>query len=161
MLNITRRDIEEAHSYARDAMRQVQSMRGTGENVVGNVVKTMEVAAGAMGVGVLTGRFGPLRMNGNPVPLDLAAGVAMHLLGFMGLAGKHADHLHNFGDGVLAGYLTKFGVGYGTKMRADAKKAPLSLVDIAGEDDDAALIGGRTVAPLSVSELTAMAQAVR
>lgn len=158
-LQITRRDIEEAQTYARDAMRQVQGMRATGENVVGNIVKTLEVAAGATSVGVLTGRFGPLHLAGNPVPLDLAASVAMHILGFMGIAGQHAPHLHNFADGVMAGYLTKFGVGFGTEMRSKAGKPALNLVDIAGEEPSQ--LAGRAVQPLSVAELTAMAQAVR
>lgn len=162
-LQITRRDIEEAHSYARDAMRQVQGMRGTGENVVGNVVKTLEVAAGATAVGVATGRFGPLHLAGNPLPLDLAAAVGMHILGFMGIAGAHASHLHNFADGVLAGYMTKFGVGFGTEMRAKAGKPALNLVDIAGEEKGrpGQLYGKRASQPLTESELAAMAQAVR
>lgn len=164
-LSITRRDIEEAHSYARDALRNVRGMSQAGENVVGSVVQTLEVAAGATAVGVLTGRFGPLHFAGNPIPLDLCTGVGMHLLAFMGIAGQHSPHLHNFADGILAGYLTKFGVGFGTEMRAKAGKPALNLTDISGDEvgrAPAQMYAGRgPVTPLSESELAAMAQAVR
>lgn len=167
-LNITRRDIEEASSYARDAMRFAKSNSSTGESVVGSVVQSLEVGIGAMGVGVLTGRFGPLHIGGNPIPLDLAAALALHLLGFMGLAGKHETHLHNFADGAMAGYLTKFGVGLGAKMRADAGKPALNLTDISGDNDGRRgpppqMTRGNSHAkrPMSISELAAMAQGVR
>ena len=171
-LHITRRDIEEAHRYARDAIGRVRSYSNTGEHVVGQVTQTVEVGLGAVGVGILSGYFGPLNIAGSPVPLDLAAGVAGHQLAFMGLAGRHAEHLHNFSDGVMAGYLAKFGVGYGKSLAQKAGKTPAPVFsgqsrDFRGQSPIKQLLGNAIsgtftgAEPLSEAELAAMAQATR
>jgi len=180
MLNITRRDIEEAQNYARDAMRgSARDYQGGGDKrtVTGTIRQTLGVGAGAVGVGVLTGRFGPLHIGGNPIPLDLAAGVGLHLATFLleAFAGVSLPKdINNVADGAIGGYLTKFGVGYGTKLRSAAGKPPLNLTDIGGVERSngqatpAQLRQGnlrsetaRNKGPLSESELAAMAQAVR
>jgi len=174
MLNITRRDIEEAHNYARDEMRSSRDPDNGKSFADKPVVTTVLVASGAAAVGVLTGRFGPLHFGGNPVPLDLAAAVAVHLAGFVGKSfgfGSVSPYLHHIADGALAGYVTKFGVGVGTEMRKKAGEKPLNLADISGEDgrrSPAQLHEGnrmhetrRNKGPMTEAELAAMAQAVR
>jgi hypothetical protein len=180
-LHITRRDIEDAHRYARDAVGRVGASRGPGA-VMGRVTRTAEVAAGAVGVGIASGYFGPLNIAGSPVPLDLAAGVATHLLAFAGIFGDGVGgHLHNLADGMVAGYMTKFGVGYGKSLAQKAGR-PISPVfsgvgngrmppghanrgPLGGVADAAKnLLNGKVFTgaePLSEQELAAMAQAVR
>jgi len=170
-LTLTRRDIEDAHRFARSASDRAKSFKETGEYVVGTITQTVEVAAGAVGVGVLTGRFGPIKIAGSPIPLDLALGVTGHLLGFAGVAGKYSEHLHNFSDGVVAGWLTKWGFGMGQQW---ADKQGALRGQISGET--ARLHGGmpvpmagytpsfgadQTNRPLTESELASMAQAIR
>jgi len=169
-LNITRRDIEEAHQFARDALNRAKGYKNSGEAVVGQLTQTLEVAAGAVAVGALSGRFGPLTIANSPVPLDLALGVAGHAMGFVGIAGRHAEHLHNFSDGVIAGYLTKLGVGFGAQMRT---KAGLPVLAISGEDsyERPDIVGYQlpsnyqpqvgAAQPLTEAELMRMAQAIR
>ena len=160
-LNITRRDIEEAHRYARDAMSRVRDVQDSGERVVGQVTQTLEISAGAIGMGILTGYFGPsLNLAGSPVPLDLCIGVAGHLLGFAGIAGANANHLHNIADGVLASWMAKIGVGLGTDMRMNKQTKP-STGGYLGAAAVPAAFAGPSAAPLNESELAAMAQAVR
>ena len=176
-LSISRRDIDEANRYARDAMSRVSRDPGRygGEGVGQRLTRTAEVALGAVGVGVLSGRFGPFNVNGTPVPMDLIAGVGLHLLSFMGLAGAASPHLSNVADGVLAGYLTKFGVGYGKVWAQKAGVPPQTVVGAAYGDRSLgahgnlhsglpkalgipAFVGAE---PLTSAELAAMAQAVR
>ncbi len=133
MLQITRRDIEDAYSAASAAHRHVQGIKGKGESVVGQLVQTVEVNAGALAVGVACGRYGALHLQGSTIPLDLAGGVALHGAAFFGLAGRYCEHVHNFADGVLAAYTTKFGIGLGTQMRADKGLPPAMTVSGLGE----------------------------
>lgn len=132
MLTITRRDIEDAYSAASAAHRHVQGIKDTGESVMGSIVQTVEVNAGALAVGVACGRYGALHLQGSTIPLDLAGGVIIHGAAFFGLAGRYSEHAHNFADGVLAAYTTKFGIGLGTEMRAKKGLAPAMTVSGSG-----------------------------
>jgi hypothetical protein len=161
MLNITRRDLDEAYSSMRDAHAYIGRYKAGGERITGQLVQTVEVSAGALAVGVASGRFGALQIAGAaPIPLDLAGGLLGHALGFFGLAGRYSEHLHNFSDGVLAGYLTKWGIGFGTELRRKQGLPP--AMTVAGEDR--ALLSGASAAhssPLSETELLNLAQSSR
>lgn len=165
--NITRRDIDEAYASMRDAHSYIKRYQAQGENVVGRVVQSLEVGAGALGVGILSGRYGALHITGSKVPLDLAAGLAGHALAFFGLAGNYADHLHNFSDGVMAGWLTKWGVGIGAKMAVEAGVAPppvtAGALPSSGTVPMVGCAGGSAApkAPLTEAELAGMAHSVR
>jgi hypothetical protein len=123
-LTITRRDIEHAHALGKRALAQTDKMKEQGESIVGHISQSVEIGVGALGFGVLAGRYGAVNLG--PVPLDLASGLAMHLLGFAGVAGKYADHLHNFGDGALASYWVKLGAGFGTAWRMKGGLSPFA-----------------------------------
>jgi hypothetical protein len=95
-----------------------------------------------------------------PVPADLLAGVALHALGFAGIAGKYDDDLHNFGDGVLSGYFVQLGAGFGAQWAEKSGAAPHRF---SGGLDSQIVAGamGAANSPLTEAELAAMAQAVR
>jgi len=114
-MTITGRDIARAHGMVKSAQLKLERHQAKGEHMVGQISQSVEVAAGALGAGVLAGRYGTLALG--PVPVDLAAGVAGHILGFAGLAGKYSEHLHNFSDGFIASWAVKMGVGLGTSWR--------------------------------------------
>lgn len=80
-----------------------------------HVVQTSQVGIGAFAVGAVRGRFGEVSVLG--VPVDLLGGVGLHVLGFVG-GGRYEEAAHNFGDGVLAGYLTTLGASIGAKWAA-------------------------------------------
>lgn len=132
MLTITRRDIEDAYSAASAAHRHVQGIKGKGESVVGSLLQTVEVNAGALAIGVACGRYGALHLQGSSIPLDLAGGVFLHGMAFFGLAGRYGEHLHNVADGVLAAFTTKAGIGIGTEMRSKAGLPPAMTVSGSG-----------------------------
>lgn len=82
-----------------------------GEEVLQGVVYTLEVGAASFGFGLLEGRYGGVEVLG--IPLNLGVGVIGHLLGYMGIGGKMAHHLHGFADGALASYLSTLGRSVG------------------------------------------------
>lgn len=95
--------------------KRLQRFKAQGEKSMEKVVRTVEIGTAALGFGMVQGRYGSMEIVG--VPVELAAGVTLNLLGHFGLAGKHSDHLNNFGDGALAAYLTTVGKGVGTAMK--------------------------------------------
>lgn len=90
------------------------------EETVGQVIRTMEVGSAAFGAGLLKGRYGTVEIAG--VPADLGAAAVLHGLGFVG-GGRYKEHLHSFGDGVLASYLTTVGAGIGDRMARESAAA--------------------------------------
>jgi hypothetical protein len=177
MLTLTRRDIEDAYRTVSETNRRIRDYQGKAEGGVGVVVRSLGVMAGAGAVGVLSGRFGSLRFADkgilSNVPLDAAAGLAIHAAGIFGVAGRHSEHLHNFADGVLAAYVTKFATGYGASLRQKANLPPIPVTAGAmgrvGPTDARQLPSAATnihttsdrPKPLSEAELAAMAQAAR
>lgn len=94
------------------------------EETVGQVIRTMEIGGAAFGAGLLKGRYGTVEVAG--VPADLGAAAALHGLGFLG-GGRYKEHLHAFGDGVLASYLTTVGAGIGDRMARESAAATPAL----------------------------------
>lgn len=179
MLTLTRRDIEDAYRTVSETNRRMRDYQGKAEGGVGVVVRSLGVMAGAGAVGVLSGRFGALRFADkgilSNVPLDAAAGLAIHAAGIFGVAGRHSEHLHNFADGVLAAYVTKFAVGYGATLRQKANLPPIPVTAGTGRvgPTDVRQLPAQAAShanihatssrpkPLSEAELAAMAQAAR
>lgn len=179
MLTLTRRDIEDAYKTVSETNRRMRDYQGKAEGGVGVVVRSLGVMAGAGAVGVLSGRYGSLRLADSGalsnVPLDAAAGLALHAAGIFGVAGRHSEHLHNFADGVLAAYVTKFAVGYGAGLRQKAGEKPIAVtagsnMGRVGPTDVHQLPGSAhnihstamsRPKPLSEAELAAMAQSAR
>lgn len=163
MLNLTRRDLDSAYGSMRDAHSYIQRHRDTGETVTGQVVRTAMTSAGALAVGLASGRYGALHLSGSTIPLDLAGGVLGHLAGFFGLAGRYSDHLHDFSNGVLAGWLTKWAIGYGTEMRRQKGLPPVMTVisGLGGGGQRPRAIGCAGAEPMTEAELAAMAHQVR
>jgi hypothetical protein len=158
-LQITRRDIDRAMATAEKAARHAEKIQGKSESVMAHMTQSLEIGAAALASGVVKGRFGAVSLG--PVPADLLAGVALHVLGFAGLAGKYDDDLHNFGDGVLAGYLVQLGAGFGTQWRIKSGGTPFAGTELSGGWHESAGAMGAAQAPLTEAELAAMAQAVR
>jgi len=114
-----------ALNTAKAALRRAASIRERAETVVGEVVEAVEVSAGAFGAGLVRGRWGAVEFLGG-IPVDLGAGLLLHGIGFLGVAGKHAEHAHNFGNGCLASYAATQGAALGVRMLQQAP-APQQL----------------------------------
>lgn len=89
-------------------------------DVVKEAVNTVEVGSAAFAFGVIDGKYGGVEIVG--VPLPLVSSVALHTLAFMGVGGQLASHMHQFGNGALASYLTVMGRGAGLAWAKKAEK---------------------------------------
>lgn len=94
---------------------RVASLKGKGEEAVGEAVAAVEVFGGALGGGFLDEKMGTLESDGvkvykvQGVPVNIGLGLAAKAAAFMGVAGKHGKHLHDVGNGFLAAYGVKLG----------------------------------------------------
>lgn len=114
---ISKQQAADWKSRAERLMARARTITEKSEETVGQVIRTMEVGGAAFTAGVLKGRYGTVEVAG--VPADLGAAVALHGIGFLG-GGKYKEHLHAFGDGVLASYLTAVGAGIGDRMARES-----------------------------------------
>lgn len=123
MAAITRSDIGGWKQKALRLRGKMASNREAATRTIETVVHTTEVSSAAFVAGVVQGRYGGVELLG--VPLDLGLAVALHVGAFIGLAGKASPHLHGFGDGFLAAFLTTSGRGVGQNWakKIAAKKA--------------------------------------
>lgn len=98
------------------AIAHAQRLRKHGEHVMEKVLRTAETSGTAFGLGLLNGYHGPITVAKVPLELLLAAG--FELGGYLGLAGKHSDHLNSIGDGALSTFAVIKGVQIGSEMKA-------------------------------------------
>ena len=109
--NISRSEVGGWKAKALNLRKRMASNREEATRTIETVVHTTEVSSAAFVAGVVQGRYGGIELLG--VPLDLGLAVALHVGAFIGLAGRSSSHLHGFGDGFLAAFLTTTGRGVG------------------------------------------------
>lgn len=114
--NISKAHLSRLAQRAEGLQKRLARFKDNAEQTTQKVVRSVEVGAMALGMGIVQGRAGSIEIMG--VPLELGTGVALNLLGYFGAAGKYSDHLNNFGDGALATYLSTVGKGVGAAMKA-------------------------------------------
>ncbi len=118
-LKLSQADLKRAAARAQSLQTRMQGIRRRTERITERAVHSTEIAAAAFAAGVIQGKTGGIEIVG--VPLELGLGLALNLGGYLGLAGpKMSEHLHGFGDGFLAAYLTTLGRGVGVKMAGGA-----------------------------------------
>lgn len=155
MFRITRRDIEHGFDIARRNVGKVSGdFSGGGRGLTKKFIESVEIVGSAFGVGVLSGRFGPLTVSGTPVPVDLGGAVALHMMNLLMDTGRLEPHLSNVANGVGAAWATKAGVGVGTDMRV---KKGLPPVSVSGTDTSALPAASPRRGPLTEAELMALA----
>lgn len=121
MSNLSVRDMKKAATRYEQLKGKIQGIRKKAEHVTEKFVRTVEVSGAAFAMGVANGRtHDPEGLQIAGVPVDLGAGVALEILGYMGAAGKHSDHLNNLGDGCLAHYAAVLGRGVGVTWKERA-----------------------------------------
>lgn len=113
---ISRSDVGTWKSKALRLRARMQANRAAASRTIETVVHTTEVSSAAFVAGVAQGKWGGIELLG--VPLDLGLAVALHVAAFAGLGGKLSPHLHGFGDGFLAAFLTTTGRGVGQAWAA-------------------------------------------
>lgn len=154
-LAVTASDIVRFKGMADRKIARAERMKLRTEAAIATVVNTSEVSASAFLFGLAQGKFGGISLVG--VPVDLLAGLGLHILGFAGIGGKNANHLHAFADGALASFFTGLGRQVGVTIQTPADKERIAQsAGMAGE------IGGVTGgAALADEELARMVAAGR
>jgi len=146
-------------SHLHSALQNVERMKhkyanaiSKAHSVVHTAVRTAEVGAGAFAFGMLQGRLPADKQKVMGVDVSLGSAVLLHVLGYAGIGGDAAAHLHGFGDGALASFLSTQGIKMGDEW---AKKAAAKRLGarVSGELDDG--INGQD---LSDAELAALAE---
>jgi hypothetical protein len=90
--------------------QRVQSLRGKGEEAVGEGIAAALVVGGAGAAGFIDEKWGTDDGTGakmaqlHGVPANLLLGIGGKVSAFMGIAGKHSKHVHDAANGLLAGY---------------------------------------------------------
>ncbi len=107
---------------------RIASWKEKGQEQMGHMLQAVEIGATAFGFGFMRGKMGD--ENGEldvaGIPASLGSAIALHVLGFAGVFGKHGEHAHNIGDGALAEYAAVQG------MRMGAARSDFSGKRIAG-----------------------------
>lgn len=129
-------DITRFREEAERLKKRVAKATEHADKVIDVVVQSAEVNIAAFGTGLMIGRTGGVDFFN--VPVELLGGVGLHLLAFLGVGGSKADHMHNFGNGLLAAYMG----GVGRKLGQDWKTKSLPGSTAAGADPKALPDGG-------------------
>jgi hypothetical protein len=130
-LRLSQADLKRAATRAESLRSRLAGIRKRTEKVTEQAVRTVEISTAAFGWGIIEGRFyDPSRPEESAatvagVPVALGLGLGLNLAGFLGLAGdRMSEHLHGFGDGFLAAYLTIRGVSVGKSWAPGAAADP-------------------------------------
>lgn len=118
------------------AANKLATVKKKTEEKAGEVFKLLETVGAGLGVGCLRGKYGAVEV-GPGIPLEALIGAGLHTVGFLDLAGKHSEHVHNLGNAVLTTWAALEGVklmGGAVLSESEAKRlaAPKQAVT-AGE----------------------------
>lgn len=99
------------------AQKRVAKIKEVADDKVQHVVRSTEVGASALVLGVVMGKYPKAETIGG-IPTGLAVAAAFHGMGLFGVGGDMANHLHAFGDGALAAFANSFGnqIGKASEM---------------------------------------------
>lgn len=106
-LQLSSSNVKALVKRAESTMSRAKNALAKADEAIATVVNSTEVAASAFTFGLIQGKTGGVQVFG--VPLELLSSGALHTLGFVGVGGKHAGHLHGLADGALAAWAHGFG----------------------------------------------------
>lgn len=132
------------------AKRSISRLNEKAEETIEGVVRTTETLGATFIFSGIQGAYWDAKDKaGKPtygvkiagISLDLGVGIALQTAAILGLGGKYAGHLKNFGDGALASYVANMarGVGYRWSQERKANKPAATKGSL--EDDIAAMLG--------------------
>ena len=125
MLKLNQAELASYHSRATSLANRARSALAKADKVVDKAVEAAVVGATAFALGVAEGKTGGIELFGVPGPL--AAAVAAHGAGFLGVGGQLNEHLHAIGNGALAYYAGHIGRGVGVDWRAKGEGGGAAL----------------------------------
>lgn len=137
MANISLAEAKRLQARVQSLQSSTKRAREKAGEVVTSIVRAAEVSAVAGAIGYMQGKRaadGKEAISIAGVPLDLAVGVAGHVMAVMGVGGAE-DHFKAIGDGGLATYFSTLGytAGKSGKGLAEAAKAALTPPKVSGQ----------------------------
>ena len=119
MIRLTEADLNDAYRRVTSARDMMKGHKGKGEKVAETALTAVEVLAGAGISGLIVGYTGGASVNigGQNIPLDVVGGAGLHALAFFDVFGKYGSHVHNVANGVLAQYVARVAIHYGSQAR--------------------------------------------
>lgn len=117
-LQISKGELVKLAKKAEGLQSRAKKAMEKADEAIEKVVRTAEIGASAFGFGLIQGRYGSIEVVG--VPIDLASGLGLHVLGFMGVGGAMGSHLHSLADGAIASYAVTMGRGAGVTWKEKA-----------------------------------------
>lgn len=123
-LGVSQGDIVRFKQHVDRMTTKAKAVMAKADKAVATVITTSEVSAASFLFGLAQGKFGGVAVVG--VPVDLLAGLGLHVLGFAGIGGTNAGHLHAFADGALASFFNKLGRDVGYTLQSDGDRARIA-----------------------------------
>ncbi len=126
MAVISKEQLEEAQSKAKNALSKLASFRERAEQEMRYVKQSVEVGISAFGTSWAVGYWGGAEQKVTiaGVPLGLLLFGGLKVGGFSGMAGSYGEDLHNFSDGALASWLGQKGLQLGQEAAKTGKILP-------------------------------------
>lgn len=117
------------------------------------IARTGEVVLSSFAFGVIQGKYkdkGGATLG--PLPVDLTAGAAFHILGLLPFLRPYSHHLAALGDGALASFFTTTGYRVGERW---SKGGSLSagMAGMFGDSAEAPVTGGASIADKELASL--------
>ena len=121
MANITE---EHLHHMARRHHATIKQLDGIKERIggiLGRGIDTIEYGLASWVGGAIEGRTDGGTIPFIKLPWNLGAGLFFLTLGHLEVAGKHSEHLSNFGNGFLGSFVAAEGYAFGKRWKDTGK----------------------------------------
>lgn len=151
-LSFSQGDIVRFKHQADRITQKARQALAKADQAVETVITTSEVSAASFLFGLAQGKFGAIKLVG--VPIELLAGLGLHVLAFAGIGGRSSHHLHAFGDGALASFFGGLGRQVGHTLQTDADRARIAAHGVGG-NIDSGVTGGGSLADEELARMVA------
>lgn len=153
MLGVSQGQIVKFKQQVDRMTAKAKSVMARADQAVATVITTSEVSAASFLFGLAQGKFGGIAVVG--VPIDLMAGLGLHILGFAGIFKANAHHVHAFADGALASFFNKLGSDVGVSIRTPADEARIAKQKSGVQGELGGLSGGAALADEELARMVA------
>jgi hypothetical protein len=121
MANITEEHLHHMARRHHATMKQLDGIKERIGGILGRSIGTIEYGLASWVGGALEGKSDGGTIPIIKLPWNLGIGLAFLTVGHLELAGKHSDHLNNFGNGLVGSFVAAEGYAFGKRWRDTGK----------------------------------------
>jgi hypothetical protein len=136
---LTSTSVKSLYSKLQNAQGRLASVKEKAEATLGVVLTGAEMTGSAFGMTYSNERFGNGELKVMGVPVDLSAGLLLHMGGLLGGLGKYSEHGHAIANGLLASFACRKAATMGAHARTSSGFQPAAA--FAGFQPAAAFAG--------------------